>query len=319
MTQGLPAAGIAPLAPEVQIDPGQNLDNDSNFVREAIQTFIPFSSSEDEFVNTGLRQLFRHSKSYVLWRASESNAAADWGPAIRTSVALRRLEFEVRGSTKAATTEEILDTHEEILRWTNITAADRGLMKILSEDEKIQPLMFDLRTLKLDIKTGKPTEIWGIYDYPLRLAQAEELGYAWDSLESREALPATATVRQTYLTAGRDYYTSRAKSYRGLNVLPYNPELDSTLDRSVTAFIRTELTGIESFTKDLNARIQKVSQQPAAERPRFDLNTYNTFTGPFLDPSVQSSFDNKMANFHQSTNNCFNLHLGTPACPDFAP
>lgn len=312
---------IAPIAPNLTVDLGQSLNNDIDFIRSGMQTFIAYNPSVDEFVNAALRTLYRSKMPYVRWRASQSSAISDWGKTMKGVVSLNRLENEVLGHSETDA-KTILTAHEDILRWTNISTTDRRLMSILVQREKFSPIMFGWRMAIPDEAGRRIQALWGIYDFPLKLMQEEELGYAWDNLEVVNAAVGksdyNAPIRQTWSSASRDYFLVRAKSYRGPSVLPYNPVLDQKLDQSVISFVRSELKTIASFSESLQKHAQEVRLKPLSERPRFDLNIDTSYSEPLIDTNLFSNFKAKIERLEQSTSGCYQTD-STTKCAEFQP
>lgn len=303
------------VAPQVSIDFGQKLTLDVPAVRDSQQYFLGYTDSEQAFVDSALRVLFRQRNPYLFWLAGTSSALTSWGDTLKSMVSLNRLEREARGTSTIATAKEILDTQEEILRWVSVSAGERDLYTVLRLPSKFRPLSFDYRMLRYDLSTNRILTTWGLFDFPVKLMEAEMLGYHWDGIES--GTPTTALpTRQTYFSAGRDYYTARANSDRGTTVIPFNPDLDRELDRSVGGFVRGELGAIDAFSNATLKRVQNLRSHPGADPLRFDLNMYTSYADPMLSDGLLDSFRANVDQFHQATSRCFAGPV-TAVCDEF--
>jgi hypothetical protein len=302
---------LGKIDPHLSVYPGTSfaLPN-STILLKSPQQFIPYTSTKDEFVAACMRWLM--TKGQISWDPTISFNLY-WGNTMKTLASLNRLEYELYGTRQIAPYEAMLDTQERIVKWTNISSGERLLLKLLYKDVKFSDFSkFDFRLLTRD--NGEIAEIWGIYDFPYRLMQEPALGFNWHAIESPTVdNVAWARKREDYLKAGRHYFESRAKSHRGLTVLPYNPELDRTQDQIVQQFVRGEMNNTAAFEDALKTRIHQQNQKPAADRPHFDLTTDETYTS-LLNPSIASSYHQKLLQFHQDTGGCF---TGDQVCNDF--
>ncbi|MBX3021151.1 MAG: hypothetical protein KF799_05685 [Bdellovibrionales bacterium] len=302
---------LPPVAPHVTADLGQKLDLNVDIVRESMQTIIPYSVDEQAFVNSGLQILFRRGagRAYLNWFGDTIMALTTWDAVLRGMISLHRLELEVRGTTDIAPAADALKTQEEILKFVEITPQQRELYRILRVSNKFMPLMYDYRMLRWDGENSRIINTWGIFDLPVRLAEEEVLGDAWDAYTTGTSA-ALLPLRLTYISAGQMYFNLRAN--RPQMVIPFNPDLDRQMTASVRKFVQTEIQGIRAFHSATDNYITQIQKRPVNQRPRFDMNMFESFTSPLLDPNIVSTWNSKIQRFNQTTANCY-----TANCPIF--
>ncbi len=302
---------IAPIAPSVRVDLGESLDGDSPVITDSSQYFLPYSDSEEEFVNSALKALYNGKISnnradtktgFQAW-LNIGTRIIPWGHYLTALSSLYRLEHEVSGKNILFPPELILQSQEQILKMTKLTPDERDLYTIVNYKEKYSPVYFDFRVMTYGKKTLTLADAWGLFDLPLRIVQHDQLGYSWDDFENG-ASP-RINDRMSYFKSGQDYYVARAVSHRGASVIPYNVELDQKLDASLRKFIQSEQSSIADFQNLTVSYTKQVLERPRDQQPSVDINLFTTIQGTMLSDIVIPSNRADLHQFQQATQFCF--------------
>lgn len=309
ITQGLTTdEGILPaVAPQVEIEFGQQLDVDVEHVSNSGQFFMAFNESQDEFVKAGLKVTFNghasRNDAYLPWMSLSGGRIITWTDYLKSLVSLYRLEHELTGHNSTFTGDVILRSHEEILNFVKISPEERQLYSLLSLNHKFDPLYLDHRLLLYDIETNRYQDLWGLFDFPVRLMNEEQLGFTYDA--NLQGMSNLVPQRMPMILAGKTYYASRSRANRGTAVIPYNRDLDKDFDASVIQFVKGEATAIAKFHDLTKSYINAVTARPQSERPRADINIFISIQDPLLTETLIPSFRSNMSIFNRTTEYCF--------------
>lgn len=305
------------LAPNIQINWGSRLDMDVELVRDAVIRQLPFTDTEEAFVESGLKAYFAKRDPFAVWQVLAGGRIITWTNYLKVMMTGYRLENEFYGKPRTFTAQRILQAHEEILALTVLQPDDRRLFAVLREYWRFDPIYLDERIIRFNVDTerGKMAmqDIWGLFDLPLMLAQNEKLGYDYDQAHMGPEIVAKSLrpKRFGYRELGLIYYTARSATLRGSPVIPYNADLDKALDKDVTDTVREGFRATKDFEQATLDYIRQAESRPPALRPRADVNMGVTLTS-LLSDNLLPSFNSEIQQFRQSTQSCF-----VSKCEDF--
>jgi hypothetical protein len=309
---------IAPIEPGVTIDFGKHLDMDIDFIQKSQNTNIPFIDSEDDFVNTGLKIVFNGVDGfvdpYVRWLDESGGHISLWADNMKSLVSLYRLEHEMTGANTFMTADNILQLQGEVLNMLKLSPDMHGLLQTLKRDS-LYPIDMLTNMLLVWDYTAVPqklSDVWGLYDFPVRLMDTEQLGAVYDAKIAGNGAP--VPFRFSTTVAGLMYYKARSVENRGASVLPFNGALDKYLDAAVSGFVKGEVAAITAFQTSTTAYLNKVAAEPADQRPRADLTLYKSIQAPLLTPTIIPDFDFTLRDFNRNTNSCL---TSDKPCLDF--
>lgn len=306
---------VPKLAPHLSINMGSKLTNDNPLIRSGEFAFLPFVDSEEEFVVSGLRALFRPEGQisryqFANWFSLLGKRSFPWPYYIRTLESTYRMETELSPTERSVTAEDILHAHEDVLKVISYSPRTREIMTKLKMAERIEIAGFSGKLIEYPYiqGLGRPVlqAVWGLYDMPVLFMNREKLG---NEVENEKVdVPIKTLLRPYrfgYLELGRTYYKARAPESRGTLMVSDNPVLDHYMDRVVGEFVGNELKSIQDFQSETQAYLKTVAALPAEQKPRADITMTLQIVDPLLRNSLVESFNSDTKLFHRDTQNCF--------------
>ena len=303
---------IEPIAPEVVVDFGNKLDEDVDVVHDSQSQFLPFVESEKNFVDSGMKLLLgnhRGAHEFIHWLSFPTGRVSEWKNYVLSMVDLYRLEWDMKGSSSIVKGPEFLAAHEEFLNYFKFTSFEREVYETAKLQWKFEPMFLNriLVITDMDHYADMVLSRLGLFDLPLQVMNADQLGRDYESDGQQ------FWHRYGYLEIGRQYYKARSNIVRGASIIPFNPDLDKELDRSVKGFVETEQAAIHSFQQDTLTYLQAVQKRPTSQQPKVDLTLIDSITSPLVSDSIMMSYKARMQSFHQETQHCFDSKAET--CP----
>lgn len=294
------------IFPHITVNLGSKLDLDVDLVKNTKYSLIQYTSSEEEFVKSGLRAVFPARDRIASWLHSITGYIDPWDDYIESLIASHRLEQDLTGGTKVFTAETILQAHEELLQVTQMDGERASLLSTLQLRSFFDPIHFG--HILLDNGKGAYGAV-GLFDFPVKVINEETLGYDHEInvLETERI----RTRRFGHLALGRLYYRARSLGIRGNPIIPFNKALDQVLDEKVGKLIRGELETTRLFQQSTLKYIHNFKQRPPAKVPFADIDIYTRIVEPLSDVLIPS-YEANLVKFHQATQNCY-----IQKCADF--
>ncbi len=324
LTKGLVTdEGTLPaIAPHLMIDYGPALNFDTDLIYsdhghgKANQPayFIPYINSEEEFVNTGLKVVFNTSATNSLFNNWSTKVHGYFVPSRyyeHNLAVLSRLERMLEGKSTDFSPAAVLKLHAELLKAMSISPEERSLYEMLSFKEKFSQSTY-VGIMVEKNRDGAISDLWGIFDFPLKLLLREEFGYAVE--KDKPPQEAKFILRQKMSDVGGLYFLSRSTANRGRLILPYSSTLDQHLDETVLKFVRSEIAAADDSSREALDYANQVKTLPEDQRPRADVDMFLTIRDPMVSDSVMPNYRSTLNRFHQDTQNCF---ASDAACPAF--
>jgi hypothetical protein len=296
---------IDPIAPEVFVDLGKQLNEDVPVVHDSYSQYLPFIESEKEFVDSGMKLLLgghRGSSEFLNWLSAPTGRVSEWKNYVLSMGGLYRLEWDIKGSSTIVKGPELLAAQESFLDYFKFSSFERETYDTVKLHWKFEPLYLNHIFVVTDTdQADLILNRWGLFDVVLRVINEDELGSAF---EPGLGAP-TFFHRYGYQDIGRQYYRARSNQIRGASIIPFNTDLDQALDQSVKGFVLTEQASIHAFQQDTQTFLQKIQQLPASDQPRVDLNLVDSISSPLLSESVMKDYRSRLQKFYQETSHCF--------------
>lgn len=317
---------IAAIAPNLQMNFGSSMNSDLEVGRPSQEKYLLFTSTEEEFVESGMRLIFRVGRPMLNWNLNGSRIAG-WEERISSMVSLYRLESsELTDKGQILfSADDIIEEHRGFLKLTQISAFEVQLYNSLQKQEKYEPIFFSTILLNIDSARSRIREILGLFDFPSLLVTSDILGFNYNLVQlekdrgvnedpqaSRE-IERVMPRREGYFSLGRTYFENRSVRNRGRLMLEFNPELDHHLDREIRHRIDWEIGRVNHFRDSLEKKISEYKNYPTEEQPRFDLNLRESAKEPLVNGRIFLDFDLRLDRFHRETQNCFR----TNRCVEF--
>jgi hypothetical protein len=296
---------LPPIAPHLRISYGERLDLDGPVIHGTGQGYMTFVENSEDFIATALKIYFKSTGAFLTWKSLGSHPVTTSPDLMKSVISLYRLDFELNGRSHVITPAGALKEFEKLIEYMRLTTQDREIMSAAGIHDKFAKLFFH----KIFIRAEEPgwtrtQDTFGIYDYPLLLASAEQLGSVFDMARWGERLP-DAPVRQTVFYGGQNYYNSRNPIVRGNPAIPYNGVLDKQFDKTFGDFVRIELRAIRTFQDEAKAYIDEKAKLPADQRPRVDLDMKSSIRDPLLSPGAIDDFRIQEKNFRRQTDGLY--------------
>jgi hypothetical protein len=317
---------IAAIAPNVQVNFGNSMISDIEVGRPSEEKYLSFTDTEEEFVKSGMRLIFRVHRPMLNWSMNGSRIAG-WEERISSMVSLYRLESsELTDKGQSLfSADDIIEEQRGFLKLTQISPFEGQLYTGLQRQEKYEPIFFSTILLKLDSARSGIREILGLFDFPSLLVTSDVLGFNFNLMQlakdrgvsedpqaSRE-IERVMPRRDGYFSLGKIYFENRSARNRGRLMLEFNPELDRHLDREIRHRLDWEIGRVNHFRDSLEKKFLEYKKFPIEEQPRFDLNRRESIREPWLNDRIFLDFELKLGRFHRETQNCFRNNK----CMDF--
>ncbi|MBK9038193.1 MAG: hypothetical protein IPL83_03355 [Bdellovibrionales bacterium] len=317
---------IAAIAPNVKMNFGDSMISEIEVGRPSEEKYLSFTDTEEEFVKSGMRLIFRVGRPMLNWNLNGSRIAG-WEERISSMVSLYRLESSelTNKGQSLFSADEIIEEHRGFLKLTQISPFEVQLYNSLQRQEKYEPIFFSTILLNIDSARSRIREILGLFDFPSLLVTSDILGFNYslvqlakdrgvseDPQASRE-IERVMPRREGYFSLGRTYFENRSARNRGRLMLEFNPELDRHLDREIRHRVDWEIGRVNHFRDSLEKKISEYKNLSVEEQPRFDLNLRESTREPLVNGRIFSDFDLKLGRFHRETQNCFRNNK----CMDF--
>jgi hypothetical protein len=310
---------IPPVAPHITYDLGLKLDQDIPFMREGRIQPLYFNADESTFVANALRTMINTNQISWFVPTMRSTAIENWRELLETAITLYRLDRMVNGERARMTAQDIIDLQQSAADQFKRSPEKREFFKMVGIEYELKYTASGVDGLFFALaRTGETLAIdhsVGIFDIPGRLMNLDVLGYDYDvpfwSVEPGrrvEIIPRTG-----YFKSARDYYNARSVTSRSASILPYNRNLDQTMDKMMREWIGGELNSVRNYHEATIAYLNQVVKRPVEDRPRIDFNGAISITSPLLSDSVVNDFTKRVSDFNAVTGNCF----VQTSCPDF--
>jgi hypothetical protein len=317
---------IDAIAPNLQMNFGNSMISEIEASRPSEEKYLLFTDTEEEFVKSGMRLIFRVHRPMLNWNLNGSRVAG-WEERISSMVSLYRLEnseMTAKGQSLFSA-DDIIEEHRGFLKLTEISPFEAELYTSLQKQEKYEPIFFSTILLNLDSGRSRVREILGLFDFPSLLVTSDILGFNFNLVQlakdrgvsedpqASHEIDRVMPRRDGYFSLGKTYFKSRSVRTRGSLMLEFNPELDRHLDREIRHRVDWEIGRVNHFRDSLEKKILEYRKSPVGEQPRFDLNLRESIREPWLNDRIFLDFDLKLGRFHRDTQDCFRNNK----CADF--
>ncbi|MBK7843093.1 MAG: hypothetical protein IPJ71_05260 [Bdellovibrionales bacterium] len=317
---------IEAIAPNVQMNFGNSMISEIEAGRPSEEKYLLFTDTEEEFVKSGMRLIFRVHRPILNWNLNGSRVAG-WEERISSMVSLYRLESSemTDGGQSLFSADDIIEEHRGFLKLTQISPFEAGLYTGLQRQEKYEPIFFSTILLNFDSARSRVREILGLFDFPSLLVTSDILGFNFNLVQlakdsganedpqASHEIDRVTPRREGYFSLGRTYFENRSVRNRGSLMLEFNPELDRHLDREIRHRVDWEIGRVNHFRDSLEKKISEYRKFPVEEQPRFDFTLRESIREPWLNNRIFLDFDLKLGRFHRETQNCFR----NSKCADF--
>lgn len=300
---------LGEIAPYIRVAMPSKFDSKQPLVTGVKTYLVPFLEDEDRFVQTALKTYFAKGDPFLQWLNISGRLLA-WNQMLRTMAITQRLEVELKPNDVRATSDAMLDLHEDALALLRLTSEDRRLFEILRVDARFSLLTLDEKIVgfPMDPNTGvrRLQDTWGIYDLPMKMMNRQVLGSEYDD-EDLDAVisPLYQPKRFGFMQLGQDYFNARSPQTRGPLVIDFNPRLDRFLDVSIANFVNREIRTTQGFHEALARRVGRAASLSPELRPRADVNVDVSIVSPWINPNLARSFEGDLKTFMQRTQNCY--------------
>lgn len=320
------------IAPNVRMDMGFDWSDEADMMSESKEVYLPYTPTEKEFVRNAMILLIGEKSKgmapWLLWYGSLTRRMVSWQERLLSLASWYRLDMESDSWDRKLllSPEVLLSEHHLLLQLLEITEFEREIFVEVSKTTKYLPEYLDHIQLDFDSIKQQVRQIWGLFDFPAKLATTELLGenYVYDPLVKEEGLnedrrssqfiAANRPQRDGVWTVARKYFEVRAKGNRSELAIAYSSSLDQWLDERLRSWVGWESTRVDRFQDSLNKKIEEYKKLSSESRPRFDLSTQESFTEPWIQDNIMGNYKANFNRFHRDTHNCF---LKDQACPDF--
>jgi hypothetical protein len=329
------ASRLHDLYPGINVNLGTRLDAHNADVRDSIQVRIAYDDA-DKFVAEGIRALLARPE-FVYWARLGFSRLANWDSVIHIAGILARvtdpeilkevcqLKEACASATEILTPQEILKLHSDFMKITRIGPETRRYMEMAKLYKRFDPLDLTRKMLDYSVYSSTITRLWGLYDLPTMVMTKEVLGDTHSLQESSKsggvqdlAMSAVAGMEALkhvgYKRLARKYFAIRRESARGLFFFGVSPDLDGLMDAGVRDLVGRETGRIAEYQAELKILKDAIFATPTERRPRVDVSTVESITGPIVTPSVMENHFKELDPFHAETGNCFK----NPSCAEFS-
>lgn len=297
--------------------------------------YIPFQDDEELFVRQGLRRLINESSGFVFWYVKTADGIREHVQRIHAGLILYRAnepdlvksvctDWKYCSSpSELISAEDIISVQRQALDELKIDGEERRLLTLVQQPRRMPILNLDRFLLSYDFVANRVGHFWGLYDLPLRMVTAPNLGLGLSvailaESSGRDLLLNAMAGKETlkhysYVRLGDLYFSVRGASYRQSLLIKPSAALDSFLDHGIRQFIQAELSRVKQFHIELaNERDVLLNQKPEF-RPRVDVYLHQSLESPVFQDQLVDSFDKWSVQFHRKTGGCYK----SSQCDDF--
>ena len=134
----------------------------------------------------------------------------------------------------------------------------------------------------------KITDYWGLYDFPMRLMNSEQLDDLFTTRKVRHGEGNLVPPRFPMTVASKYYFKARAKDERGTTVYTVQSRwIDATYGYSRReGFVKGEATSVTNFQNDMQNFLKALSAKAADDQPRADLSLSISIQSPLCSRPI---------------------------------